>query len=83
MNSLGQKIHLQVSIYFKIDFFVGQVEDSKIPSFGKKFGGLHGMANSTTNFQRIQDPAVEFDLELTLEELYYGALKKIKISKKV
>jgi DnaJ family protein B protein 13 len=41
------------------------------------------MSHSSTNFVRTQDPPVEFPLELSLEELYHGCLKKIKISKKV
>jgi DnaJ family protein B protein 13 len=41
------------------------------------------MASSTNGFVKTQDPAIEYDLELTLEELYLGCIKKIQISKRV
>ena len=41
------------------------------------FGGLHGRG------QRKQDPAIEKELNLTLEELYHGCIKKMKISRRV
>jgi hypothetical protein len=41
------------------------------------------MANSGTTFEPVQDKPVEFDLVLTLEEIYGGVLKKVKISRKV
>ena len=64
------------------DFFVGQV-DINSKKFGAKFGGLQGLANSAKIFEPTQDKAAEFDLVLTLEELYAGTMKKIKISRKV
>ncbi|KAJ3307085.1 DnaJ sub B member 13 [Kappamyces sp. JEL0829] len=65
------------------DFFVGQVDTTQKRSFGKKFGGLSGMATSGRVFEPTQDKPVEFDLPLTLEELYGGALKKIKVTRKI
>jgi DnaJ family protein B protein 13 len=63
---------------------VGQVDSaSPKPQFGKKFGGLHGMSNSAKVFDPSQDSPMEFDLKLTLEELYGGCLKKIKVTRKV
>ncbi len=41
------------------------------------FGGLKGRA------QPKQDPPVERDLSLTLEEVFNGSVKKMKISRKV
>ncbi|KAI8929608.1 DnaJ domain-containing protein [Entophlyctis helioformis] len=64
------------------DFFSMHAEP-EVAIFGSKFGGLHGM-NRGVNPQLInQDPPVEFDLLLTLEELYLGCIKKIKITRKV
>ncbi|KAJ3262068.1 DnaJ sub B member 13 [Boothiomyces macroporosus] len=65
------------------DFFVGQVDSSNTATFGKKFNGLHGLASNNSIFAPTQDPTLEFDINLTLEELYTGALKKIKISRKL
>ncbi|KND03506.1 uncharacterized protein SPPG_00989 [Spizellomyces punctatus DAOM BR117] len=75
------------------DFFAvhtgvpGPSQDPTASTFGPRFGGLHGMnrpadqANPLTG--PVQDPPVEHDLELTLEELYLGTVKKMKISRKV
>ncbi|KAL2919315.1 hypothetical protein HK105_200958 [Polyrhizophydium stewartii] len=64
------------------DFFSIHAEPDQAV-FGSKFGGLHGM-NRAVNSQAVtQDLPVEFDLVLTLEELYLGCVKKIKISRKV
>ena len=41
------------------------------------FGGLKGRARPK------QDPAIERDLSLTLEEVFNGCIKKMKISRKV
>lgn len=64
------------------DFFVGQV-DINAKKFGAKFGGLQGLANSGKIFEPTQDKPVEYDLVLSLEDLYTGTLKKIKVSRKV
>jgi DnaJ homolog subfamily B member 13 len=79
MNFLEQEIHLRV-IRVDLDFFVSQVDDGGNRTFGKKFGGLHGMAHT---FVKTQDPPVEFALDLTLEELYHGCVKKVKISRRI
>ena len=42
-----------------------------------KFGGLKGRS------QPKQDPPIERDLLLTLEEVYNGCIKKMEISRKV
>ena len=42
-----------------------------------KFGGLKGRS------QPNQDPPIERDLLLTLEEVYNGCIKKMEISRKV
>ena len=42
-----------------------------------KFGGLKGRS------QPKQDPPIERDLMLTLEEVYNGCIKKMEISRKV
>ncbi|XP_014772620.1 dnaJ homolog subfamily B member 13 [Octopus bimaculoides] len=41
------------------------------------FGGLHGRS------QKKKDPPIERDLVLTLEEVYHGCLKKMRISRRV
>ena len=41
------------------------------------FGGLYGRS------QMQQDPSIERDLNLTLEEIYHGCIKKLKISRRV
>ncbi len=33
--------------------------------------------------EKLQDPPIERDLHLALEDLYYGCTKKIKISRRV
>ncbi|KAJ3110679.1 DnaJ sub B member 13 [Physocladia obscura] len=53
--------------------------------FGEKFGGMYGM-NSSKNAALNppkQDPPVAANLDVTLEELYLGSIKKIKIFRKV
>jgi DnaJ-class molecular chaperone len=62
-----------------VDFFATQQEQP----FGAAFGGLHGMANSTFLKQPVKQTNVDFDLNLTLEELYLGCQKKFKISPKI
>eukprot|EP00842_Homolaphlyctis_polyrhiza_P000630 jgi/Hompol1/1568/HPOL_002716-RA len=51
--------------------------------FGSKFGGLHGMNRGVNGHAITQDPPVEFDLVLTLEEIYMGCVKKIKVTRKI
>lgn len=68
---------------FKIDFFNEEIEHP-VALFGSKFGGMHGMnAKSPISGGPVKNPAVHHDLVLSLEELYNGTLKKVKISRKV
>ncbi|EGF83658.1 hypothetical protein BATDEDRAFT_86054 [Batrachochytrium dendrobatidis JAM81] len=64
------------------DFF-SQHGGSEKAVFGSRFGGLHGMNKGVSESAIVQDPPIEFDLILTLQELYLGCVKKIKISRKV
>ena len=41
------------------------------------FGGIHGRG------RRKQDPPIERELYLTLEEVFKGCVKKMKISRRV
>ena len=41
------------------------------------FGGLHGRG------AKKQDPAIERELALSLEEVFHGCTKKMKISRRV
>lgn len=54
------------------EFFYGEHGD---PSMG--FGGLHGRG------RKKQDPSIERDLVLSLEEIFHGCTKKMKISRRV
>ncbi|KAJ3294531.1 DnaJ sub B member 13 [Rhizoclosmatium sp. JEL0117] len=52
--------------------------------FGQKFGGMHGMNHPNAALSPpAQDPPVEASLEVTLEELYVGTVKKVKVVRKV
>ncbi|KAJ3072333.1 DnaJ sub B member 13 [Podochytrium sp. JEL0797] len=52
--------------------------------FGNKFGGMHGMNHTNAALSPpAQDAVVEMQLEATLEELYMGSVKKVKVSRKV
>jgi len=44
---------------------------------GMGFGGLHGRG------AKKQDPAIERELVLSLEEVFHGCTKKMKISRRV
>lgn len=52
-------------------------EDSMEAGGYPKFGGLKGRS------QPKQDPPIERELLLTLEEVYNGCIKKMEISRKV
>lgn len=62
------------------DFFGGSnpfadlLEENDIMS---AFGGIHGRG------RKKQDPPIERDLHLTLEEIFHGCTKKMKISRRV
>jgi len=52
--------------------------------FGRKFGGLHGMKKTMNGIIKIKkNPTLEKELEITLEQLYNGAIKCVKIERKV
>ncbi|KAI9205738.1 DnaJ domain-containing protein [Polychytrium aggregatum] len=53
--------------------------------FGQKFGGLHGMNKGSVGLGAgpVQAPPIESFLDVTLEELYTGAVKRVKIKRKV
>jgi len=52
--------------------------------FGRKFGGLHGMKKTMNGIMKIKkNPPLEKELEITLEQLYNGAIKCVKIERKV
>jgi DnaJ-class molecular chaperone len=70
--------------------------DASSGGFGGSFGGLYGMGKTAPStsigpgesagrneFPTTQDAPVERPLPLTLEELFLGTVKKIKITKKV
>ncbi|KAI8902245.1 DnaJ domain-containing protein [Globomyces pollinis-pini] len=65
------------------DFFVGQEESLLENHFGKKFGGMYGLNFKNSILQPTQDPPVHFDIECTLEELFIGTIKKVKISRNI
>lgn len=50
--------------------------------FGKSFGGMHGMSTSLSRDAKV-DESVYHDLKLTLEQLYSGCLRKMKVSRKI
>ncbi|KAJ3383336.1 DnaJ sub B member 13 [Entophlyctis sp. JEL0112] len=52
--------------------------------FGTKFGGMYGMnTRNPASSAPVQDPPVEMELPVTLEELYIGCVKKVKVVRKV
>lgn len=55
--------------------FLLELFDSHDPEVG--FGGIHGRG------RRKQDPPIERELYLTLEEVFKGCVKKMKISRRV
>eukprot|EP00128_Syssomonas_multiformis_P014178 Colp12_sorted_trinity150504_noHs@4475 len=50
---------------------------------GVSFSGIPGMAGMTARGIQPQDPPLEREIALTLEELYMGTTKKMKVSKRV
>ena len=66
--------------HFGLFFFFSELfnHENALDSDGyMAFGGLKGRS------QPKQDPPVERDLTLTLEEVFNGCIKKMKISRKV
>ncbi|KAJ1344873.1 hypothetical protein BSLG_000388 [Batrachochytrium salamandrivorans] len=73
---------LKKGVPSKFNFFAHQgVPDKTV--FGPKFGGLYGMNQGPRNHTIKKDQPVEIELILTLEDIYLGCIKKIKISRKV
>ncbi|KAI9363419.1 hypothetical protein DFJ73DRAFT_512445 [Zopfochytrium polystomum] len=65
------------------DFFAVLTE-SLPTSFGPKFGGLYGMNTGNPILSPpTKDPPIEMDIMLTLEELWAGAIKKMRVTRKV
>ena len=56
-------------------FMFVELFDNYDPEIG--FGGVHGRG------RRKQDPPIERELYLTLEEVFKGCTKKMKISRRV
>jgi DnaJ-class molecular chaperone len=53
------------------------------PGMGFHFGGQHAAHPSQTPRKKTQDPPIEHELFVTLEEIATGTTKKMKISRKV
>ncbi|KAJ3029389.1 UNVERIFIED_CONTAM: DnaJ sub B member 13 [Siphonaria sp. JEL0065] len=52
--------------------------------FGNKFGGMYGMNYPNAALSPpAQDPPVESSLEVNLDELYLGSVKKVRVVRKV
>lgn len=66
-------------------FFSGQPEAMDVDDdfgFGGGFGGIHQQTRSNSQRKR-QDPPVLHDLRVTLEDIFRGCTKKMKISRRV
>lgn len=64
---------IYIFLLYSTELFISDEATGTYP----KFGGLKGRS------QPKQDPPVERDLMLTLEEVYNGCIKKMEISRKV
>lgn len=53
------------------------------PFGGMGFNQMGQMGGGSRMSQKRQDPAIQYDLQVTLEEVYQGATKKMKITRKV
>ena len=65
------------SLYIPVYTELFNYEDTLVAGGYPKFGGLKGRSRPK------QDPPIERDLLLTLEEVYNGCIKKMEISRKV
>lgn len=63
---------LSLILFFPLEFF-----DAEGNEVDLNFGGLRGRG------VQKQDPPIERDLYLSLEDLFFGCTKKIKISRRV
>ncbi|CAH1800025.1 unnamed protein product [Owenia fusiformis] len=77
----GYTFHGNADKVFR-DFFGGdnpfqEFFDNVDGDLSMGFGGLHGRG------RKKQDPAIERDLYLSLEEIFHGCVKKMKISRRV
>ena len=69
--SLERKSNVKVIVFFA-EFYASADQDRNLG-----FGGLDGRG------RKKQDAPIDRDLLLTLEDCYHGAIKKIKISRRV
>ena len=60
-----------------MNFFFPEFHDRVDGDLSMGFGGLSGRG------AKKQDPPIERDLYLSLEEVYHGCTKKMKISRRV
>ena len=60
-----------------------QPENMDFEPFGGSSGGMFGHSTAPSHGRGSKDPAVEQDINLSLEELYNGCTKKLKINRRV
>lgn len=75
------------------DFFAGRSNPSGAPqitgeqqpesNFGTKLGGLYGMAISSSHGTPTQNPPMIRNVEVSLEDMYNGAIRRVQLSRKV
>ena len=70
---------MESSLFFHpaFDFECAEFYDRVDGDLSMGFGGLHGRGS------KKQDPPIERDLYLSLEEVFHGCTKKMKISRRV
>ena len=62
---------------YSFAFFIVEYYDRVDGDMSMGFGGLQGRG------RKKQDPPIERDLHLSLEEVFHGCTKKMKISRRV
>ena len=70
-------VELSYDIHVFLLFFFSEFYDRVDGDLSMSFGGLHGRGS------KKQDPPIERDLYLSLEEVFHGCTKKMKISRRV
>ncbi|KAG5676393.1 hypothetical protein PVAND_006233 [Polypedilum vanderplanki] len=65
------------------DFFSSPFGLGRSPGLGTAFRSHSFNVHTPLKKEKIQDPPVEHDLYVTLEEIYHGCVKKMKISRRV